>query len=227
MPYTNITNATVRPFRKYVEENWVQSDETTFLKKQVFARGAHLALVPASFITSAADAIIGLGAAIGTVCTVGKHQPTYKFAMTHLYNLDKLFVNPYVNFLRAVNPEALFSAGRKSTAAINANGDGFLTGLMIDKLKDAARTYYNSDNFLKRHVASRLTYALLAVACLVTRAVDAVIGILAATFSILTFGKFESLNNMSYRALQFPGILTDLFYCTIKFINPWTGTSKA
>jgi hypothetical protein len=226
MPYTNITNASVRPARKFVEDNWVRSKETTFLKKQVFARGVHLVLVPASLITSAVDAIIGVGAGIGAICTAGKHTQTYKFAMNHLCNLDRVFVNPYVNFLRAVNPEAQFSTD-KNNVAISSMGDGFLSDLISVKLKNYARHCYNSDNFLKRHVASRLTYAVLAVACLVTRAVDSVIGILAAIFSVFTFGKFESLNNLSYRALQFPGIITDLFYCTLKFINPWAVTAKA
>lgn len=110
---------------------------------------------------------------------------------------------------------------------ISGDGDGFLSDLVINPLKDIARSCYNSDNFLKRHVASRLTYALLAVSCLVTRAVDGIIGIPAAGLSILTGGKFESLNNLAYRTLQAPGIINDLFYCTIKFINPWTRTSKA
>jgi hypothetical protein len=97
--------------------------------------------------------------------------------------------------------------------------------LVINSLKALARSCYKSDNFLKRHVASRLTYALLAVSCLATRVADGAIGVAAAGLSVLTGGNFESLNNLAYRTLQAPGIINDLFYCTIKFINPWTGTS--
>lgn len=178
------------------------------------ARGAHLLLTPASFITSAVDTIIGLGAGLGAICTLGKNKQTFKVACNHLSSSDKLFVRPYVNFLKTINPEA----------KISGDGDGFLSDLVINPLKNIARRCYNSDNFLKRHIASRLTYALLAVSCLVTRAVDGIIGIPAAGLSILTGGKFESLNNLAYRTLQAPGIINDLFYCTIKFINPWTGT---
>ena len=239
MSYSNVTYATTKPAEHYVDRNWVQSDETTFLKKHVLARGAHLLLTPASFITSAVDTIIGLGAGIGAICTLGKHRQTFKVASNHLSSSNKLFVRPYVNFLQTINPEAKFSGdaanqpyivrylGLAKQATISGDGDGFLSDLVINPLKDTARTCYNSDNFLKRHVASRLTYAVLAVSSLVTRAVDGIIGIPAAGLSVLTGGKFESLNNLAYRTLQAPGIINDLFYCTIKFINPWTGTSNA
>lgn len=70
MSYSNVTYATTKPAEHYVDRNWVQSDETTFLKKHFLARGAHLLLTPASFITSAVDTIIGLGTGIGAICTV-------------------------------------------------------------------------------------------------------------------------------------------------------------
>lgn len=242
MSYTNVTYASTKPAEHYVDSNWVESDKTTFLKKHVLARGAHLLLAPASFITSAVDTIIGLGAGIGAICTLGKHQPTIKAAFNHLSSSNKLVVRPYVNILQTINPKAKFSGDLANQPyvvrylaqctdykppMISGDGDGFISDIVINSLKNVARACYNSDNFLKRHVASRLTYALLAVSCLVTRAIDGIIGIPAAGLSILTGGKFESLNNLAYRTLQAPGIINDLFYCTIKFINPWTGTSKA
>lgn len=244
MSYTNITNASTVAAAYYVKKNWVYSDETTFLKKHVLGRGAHFMLAPTSFITNALDTIVGLGAGIGAICTLGKHQPTLTAAFNHLSRSNKLAVHPYVHFLKTINPEAKFSGDLENLppteriiamtigssyrpARISGDGDGFISDTAITSLKNIARGCYNSDNFLKRHVASRLTYVLLAISCLVTRVVDGVIGVLTGAFSILTVGKFESLNNVAYRALQAPGIINDLFYCTIKFINPWTGTSKA
>ncbi len=110
---------------------------------------------------------------------------------------------------------------------IGIGGNGFITHFVTDALKNIARDCYRSENLLIQHVASRLTYAVLAISSLVTRAVDGVIGIPAAGLAILTFGKIESLNNLAYRSLQTPGIVEDLFYCTIKIINPWTGTAQA
>ena len=241
MPYTNITHASTRPAENYIDSNWVRSDETTFIKKHLLARGAHFFLTPASFITSAIDTAVGLGVGIGVICTLGMHLPTAKVAFNHFSSSNKLFVRPYVNLLQTINPKARFSGDLANQTyvvrflaqcnnyeppVVSGDGDGFISDTVITSLKSVARTCYNSDNFLKRNVASRLTYALLAISCLVARVVDGIIGIPAAGLSILTGGKFESLNNLAYRTSQAPGIITDLFYCTIKFINPWTGTSS-
>ena len=240
MTYYNITTSTVKLAESYVRSNWVKSDEKNFLKNHIFARCAYLILAPASIITSAVDTIIGLGAAVGTICTFGKHTPTYNIAYKHISFSRNLIVGPYVNILRTINPKAKFTRNLEDECyakrhfgtkpdytppLVSVDGDGFTSNLVKDPLKNKARSCYNSDNFLKRHISSRLTYALLAVSCIVTRAVDGIIGIPAAALSILTGGKFKTLNNLTFRALQAPAIIDDLFYCTIKFINPWTGTT--
>jgi len=223
MAYLNTSYAYLKSAEEYVEDNWVYSDSPSFSKKHLLARGAYFFLAPASLITSAIDTIVGLGAGIGTICTAGRYPQPYKFAMNHLSSSNKLFSHLYLNFLRAINPEAPFMEDGDNPPRISINGDGFLSDLVISPLRKTARSCYNSNNFLKRHVASRLTYAVLALSCLVTRAVDGVIGIVAASLSILRCGKIESLNHLAYRALQAPGIINDLFYCIIKCINPWTG----
>ena len=231
----NVTDVTVRSAEFYIRTNWIQSEDTNLLKKHVLARGAHLLLIPTSFITVAVDTIIGLGAGMKAIFTLGKDEQTFRVAYKQLTSSNKLFAKPYCHFLLTINPEAKFSGsaanqlfianqlGLATQATIHADGNGFLSNLMIDEIKKTTRACYNSDNLLKQHVASRLTFALLAVSCLVARAVDGIIGIPAAGLCILTGGKFESLNNLAYRTLQAPGIINDLFYCIIKFINPWTG----
>jgi hypothetical protein len=224
MTYFSLTYSLTEAADHYVNHNLVQSNETTFLKKQILARGARFVLTPASFISSALDTIIGLGAGIGAILTLGTHASTFKVAINHLSNSKMLVALPYVNILLTINPEAKVaenSTNKYKPPMIRADKDGLISDIVINSLRNVARTCYNSDNFLKRHVATRLTYVLLAVSCLVTRVVDGIIGIPAAGLSILTGGKYESLNNLAYRTLQTPGIIYDLFYCTIKLINPW------
>lgn len=216
MSYINITCASTKPVEYYVDSNWVQSDETTFLKKHVLARGAYLLLTPASFITSALDTIIGLGAGIGAICTLGKHKPTYVFAGRHVFMSNFSCALPYQNFLQTINPEAKFGDTR-----------GFIVSSIVKPLTNIAASCQKSNNFLKRHIASRLTYALSAIACLVTRAVDGVISIPITALSILTVGKFQSINNLAYKTLKASGIVNDLFQLTMLFINPWAATSEA
>jgi hypothetical protein len=221
MSYTNITHASIGAIEDCAR-NWAISDQTNFLQRHILARGTHFILSPASFITSSLDTIIGLVAGIGAICTLGKHRPTLNVTMDHLSGSTMLLARPYVHILLAINPQAKFPGNRD--IAISGDGDGFISDLVINFLSSVAIMCYESDSFLKRHVASRLTFALLAISCLVTRAVDGIIGIPAAGLSILTGGKFESLNNLAYRALQAPSIINDLFCWTIKFINPWAGT---
>lgn len=217
MSYINLTYATIDPVLNYIDSNWCNKKK--LLKTRIFTRGAHLLLIPPSFIISAIDIVIGLGAGIGAVCTLGKHRRTFIIARDHLSMSNNLFLAPYWLFLFTLNPKAA------KLAMITREDDSFLSDSVITPLKKIARTCYNSDNFLKRHVSSRLTYALLAISCLVTRVADGVIAIPTAGLSILTGGKFVPLNNLAFRTLQAPSLIDDLFYCTIKFINPWTGKS--
>lgn len=240
MTYININCSSIKPTRNYIEENWVHSNQTNFFKKQILARATFLVLAPSSLIIGAVDTIVGLGAAIGSLCTLGKHKPIFEAAISHLASSDKLVALPYLNILQTINPAATLMGDLSNEpeeirslaesrgfvpAMISADGNGFITDRAIHSLKTIAKSCYNSENFLKRHVSSRLTYVLLAISCVVTRAVDGIIGVAAAALSILSMGQFISLNNLAYRSLQTTGIISDLFYCTIKFVNPWTGLS--
>lgn len=248
MPYINISRATTGYAEAYVYKNWVDSTETTLVNKHILSRAAYLILTPASFVTSALDTLVGLGVTIGTILS-GRNKKVFDFTMLHLDSTNKLALRPYANFLKTINPEACFTKGledipynesyvdrRLISAAqslgfhyqepkISAKGDGFVSDLVIEPLKGVARRCYKSENFLKRHVASRLTYILLAISCVVTRAVDGVIALPAAVLSILTVGKIQSLNNLAYRTLQATGIISDLAYCIIKIVNPLSGTA--
>ncbi len=239
MPYVNLNKTLVEPAASYIDDNWVGSENTNFLKKQVLARGGNLVLTPWSATINVADTIIGISAGCASIATVGKHKSTYDFALLHLDSSRKVLVRPYTRLLKTINPQAPFTRAPRrnerwmtvlmdsntSDPLINGDGDGFITHYVWEALRNKAHDFYNSSNWGKRHIASRLTYALLAIASLVTRAVDGIIGVIAAGVSFLTLGKIESINNLAYRALQAPGIVKDLFYCTIKFINPWAGTN--
>lgn len=212
MTYPTATLTTIPPVERYIDANLIQS--TSFINRHILARGAYLVLAPASFIPTAIDAIIGLGAAIGAFCTLGMHKPTFRVAIIYLFNAGRCVACPYEFILRALNPKVI----------VEESTDGFIAKRIADPLLYFGKACSNSDNFLKRHVTSRLTYALLALSYLVARVVDGVIGILAAGFSIVTVGKFTSLNNLAFRALHAPCILKDLFFCIIKIMNPWAST---
>lgn len=223
-----------KPILHYVEKNWDNSYDC--VKREVFARGAHLALVPISTVTSALDTIVGSLAGLGAIGTAGLHKPTVELYRRNIDSSRKIAARPFVNFLKFINPAAKFSGDENFVLSdyfdgdedynkpkISGDGNGFITNGVSKYMSKAAIEFSFSQNVFKRHVLSRLTYALMGIASLVTRAVDGAIGLVAAAFSIITAGKFESLNNLAYRGLQAPGIIGDLFSCAIKFINPWAG----
>jgi hypothetical protein len=240
MSYINLTFFSVVPIEHSVIDNLVNTENLNCAKRHLLARGAYLALTPLSFVTNAIDAVVGIGAGVGAILTVGKSDKIYRVALEHLQGAQQILALSFTNLLHTINPQARFSRPendpgqwvhgvciRRPRATIGVEGNGFISNFFISRLRKTGSSCYRYDGFLMRHIASRLTYALLAIACLITRTVDGIIGVLAAVLSLVTVGKFESLNNLAYRALQAPGIIHDLFYCTIKFINPWAGTSAA
>jgi len=237
--FEGITSYTTNPMQRYVSTEWVASKNTTFIKKNILSRLAHLGLVPLSIITCALDTIIGLGTGLGSIAIGGTNRELFQFAHKHLEASGAMAPISYLNILRTLNPEANISYDEKSKTnlvledygiiklkhpIVSASGNGFITHYAHISLKNLARSCYRSDNVFHRHISSRLTFGLLAIASVITRAVDAAIGTIAGMFSLVTFGKILWVNNLAYRALQAPAIAQDLFYCTNKLINPWTGT---
>lgn len=206
-----------------VYNNLNESENPSFLKKQIGGRFCYLALTPFSAITSIADTVIGIGAGIGTIATLGTNPKIFNTSISYISSSRYIIAKPYINILRTINPNAKFFEfdPDKQKSSISPTDDGLLTGEVQRFLELKALDASTSNNFLKRHVISRLTYALLAISSIVTRYVDGIIGVSAAVLSIAFLGTVEPLNNLAYRGLQSTGIISDLFYCTAKFINPW------
>lgn len=213
MDYHTVSRAVLTPIFSHVRDNWVNSDQANFCEKQILARGACLGLAPLSFVTHAIDTVIGVGSGTVVLLTGGTHEDITIFASNHLRASKRLLASPYANLLLTLNPKASFGSG----------DEGFVANFVIHSLKEIAKDCRGSDNLLISHVASRLSYAVLAISSLVARAVDGVIGVIAALFSFLTVGKFEPLNDFAVKGLYAPGIINDLFCCAVRVINPWEG----
>ncbi len=226
---TKITRESVTPhFLNY-------SNEAHALNNDISTRAKFLLSAPASIIWSALKIILGLGGVVETIYAAGEQKEVVKNVYSLLSESKLILAQPYVYILKATNPKAKFrnnilrslvEEDMNKKVKIKRDGDGFISNGVILFFKKVAIRCYNSENLLKRHVASRLTYALLAISCLVTRIFDAIIALVAVPVSLWTNGHYQSLNNMAFRSLQAPGIITDLFFCTVKFINPWALTEE-
>ncbi len=220
----NLTTATHFILRNYIQVNLSNSD--SLFKSQVLTRVAYLSLAFLNIITGSVNATAGVLTGSLNILTAGKKHSLHKITLAQLCNTRLTLSLFYLNGLRVLNPHArLCNYIPKNSLELSFDGNGLFAGRVNTLIQDLSAQCNTSKNFLKKQVISRLTYVLLAVASLVTRAVDAVIGIIAAVFSILTLGKFNTINTIAFRGLQVPGIVDDLFYCAVKIINPWTGVN--
>lgn len=141
-----------------------------------------------------------------------------KFTFDHLENSSMLVRLPYDLLLRTINPNAEFP--RLATVNRGYQGQGFLTAFVKTPLREFAQNQHTSSNWFNRNVVSRLTYALLIPACIITRVADAIIAAVAIPLSLITGGAFGSLNNLAARTSEAPALIFDLVYCVLKIINP-------
>jgi hypothetical protein len=148
---------------------------------------------------------------VGSIITFGTHEPTNAFASNRIRLSKRLLAGSFVCILSAVNPGA----------SHDEENDGRVASIVIRSLHNTAKDFRESDNVFESHVLSRLSYALLAISSLVARAIDGVIGVIAAFFSLCIGGYSERLNNLAIECLTAPGVINDVFCCAIKFINPW------
>jgi hypothetical protein len=176
----------------------------------ILRRITNFIAIPKSFISCASHTIIGVGGGIGSVLSCGKYPRLNRFTFENLKYSKGLLAQPYKHLLRTINPNA------KGVKGISEE---------MPWIKEKGQDYRDSKNIFKRHVVSRLTFALYAISSLIYRVVVFPIGLIAATFSILIVGKWPELNTLAYTCLQTGGIIEDLFLSTIKFINPWASTN--
>lgn len=238
-PYENLSMACDRKFIT-VSNNSLNSND--FFSNTVLVRYVHLTAIPSTTFTNICDIIIGVGAAVASIATLGKNHKIYNIAINHLDSARKLVVRPYANLLRILNPNANFSGAYaydknkpltevpykvRGTRLFNKkenhpkdDTDGLLTDYVKDVLQKLAYKNTYSSSFLKKKIVTRLTYVVLAVALSISRVVDAIIGVNSMLISLVTFGRYDTVNAIAFAALQPTGIIKDLLFCILNIINP-------
>jgi len=180
-------------------------------------RAAFLSLVPLSTIASITDLVSGIFGVIASLSTLGRNKHLLRETNTHIKSFGNIISAPYLNLLKTINPNAPFTNPKHQPT-------GYLAPCFISPPSKKATEFRSSDNFFHRHISSRLSYALTSIVAIISRALDGVIGTIAAPISILTLGKFQCINNAAFHGLKAPALLTDLFYLSAIFINPFIFT---
>ena len=197
-----------RGFVKFAEEciddNWVKSRDDNFIKKQLFSRLGYATLVPGYMIACIADTIMGIGAKTVDFATLGRFEPCKIYAKIHLPSFERVLSDPYYAFIRTINPGAEFNFEKNDMFAT--------TGKVVELLVFQAKKFTESDSFILKNVASRLTFALAALAAMVTRVVDGIIMLPHVFLSVAICGAFVLSNSAAYEVLmQLPKAVTDFF----------------
>lgn len=183
------------------------------LTSKTASRAASCAMIPLSALGITFDTIVGMVGAVGAILTAGTNKNIWSIASSLEYSHCILNI-PYLNLLRTINPQA----------KVECLPDGITYSIIVKPLKDYLRTLRSPDNnFLNRKITSRIGYSLLSIVTIVIRAVDGLIGLVAAILSLVTLGTNTDINTFAFAGLSSTGIIYDLFYCAVKFINPHAG----
>lgn len=192
----------------------------SFLNDQIVSRLREAILIPFVMLSAPIDMIVGLGYYAGSILTFGTEPKLFSYANKFTLASGKLFSTSYLHLLKVFIPKA---GTDKKIKEFN----GLFTHNVYQKIEEKAQHYSSSKNIFVRHGASRFTYPLLAIACVITRIADLVVGIFAAALSFIPyFGAKTWLNDSAFRGLEVLNIVNDLFYCTVKCFYPWAGITN-
>ena len=196
----------------YLKANQAVEDNNSLFKKQVVARVSYLALVPGTLVANVADTVLGLLERTVFNCTLGKYGNDFAI---NLASFEKIVSQPYANLIKVINPKAKFDNYFYRNRP--QNGKCFV---QVKKYFDKkVGICAGSKSFLKKQVATRLTLVLKAVASILARLADAVLGVGYAALSIITVGKYEKFNNNALVHLKIPNVVKDIVDCGSKIFG--------
>ncbi|MBI3236134.1 MAG: hypothetical protein HYZ48_00240, partial [Chlamydiales bacterium] len=177
------------PARRYVEFNFERSD--SFIRSEVLARGAYLALAPVDAAIGLADLALGTIAGVGAVLSLGMSQSASRFAVKNLFFGGVFCLSePYYIVLQAISPGNQCEA-RRSVMRHES------TGLALPVFTRCQREFYHlrdSDESatlsaaLKREVGSRLVCLAGIVTTVVARILETGAGLIFLPLSLLCLG---------------------------------------
>lgn len=172
-----------------------------------------------TILTTSLEAIKCVHGIALSILSIAKLESDRNISRKALINTRKLATVPSYLFgylLKTINPNAavVFDTGARN---------GFCSSRTSEKLFYEATNNYKQNDFLKKYVISRALFALGGLVSIVTRTADFAIGLVAATFSLLTLGRVQRLNDFAYGNLIFPTVIFDVALGIRGLINPLVG----
>ena len=193
---------------------WLNNPSTSAFEKQVVGRIAHLGLTLISIPVGIIEIAIGIISSVGVLLTLTLHSPTNNFARNSLLTGPAvLIVSPYRELLKTLNPTASFKA--------TYNG-GVFSYVFCKTLNSIYLVNLNSNNVLRNQLCTRVIALSGIPINIIGSTIDLHIGLIAATFSIITLGTFKKANMVALASLTGSiHVIKGIFCSIVCTFNPW------
>ena len=202
----------------YKPTNMLEAKAKTDCQQRIFNVGAFLAS-PLAILGVALDTIAGT--IIGIAATIFCKYSLRKKA-ENLLDHSHSSCMPFYAVLNILHTQPEIKIKNSKSKFMDAQElNGPLTEAISGKIKTYAKENADrTDSNFRRHVVSRLSFLLFAVASVVTRVFDTVIGAVAFVLAVVRCAKEPYFNHYALRGLKVTGVISDVVYAVLKFINP-------
>lgn len=160
---------------------------------------------------SALKTVGGVAGTALSLLTFGKVESINNLA-NYTDHARKILPQAYLGLASVVNPSHQQQQPRI----------GVITAYIATPIFTAAgRVSCDENSFLMKHIVSRGAYALGALVSVVTRTADLVLGLIAATLSIIPcMGRVKGINNIAVNQLSSLAVIHDVCCGLRGFVNP-------
>lgn len=150
--------------------------------------------------------------------TAGKVTFINKIAREHSNSSNDIFFDSYIGLISIINPK--ITRGDYST---KTKSSGLITSRVVEKLFEKAKNLNleKKSSFCKKHIFSRVLFALGGILSIITKIADAVLGLIAALLVAVTFAQVEKINLFAINNLiKFPGVVHYVLTGTRGVVHP-------
>jgi hypothetical protein len=188
---------------------------------QVNVRYQNLASGIEKTTISLTELFVGSTYALASIASWGTQKNFVYEARYQLLKGGAVLAVAYETFLTFLNPKATpFKIGEctASRTSIKFTPDSIENTIrkINNKLTD------QNTSWIQKQCFSRVGYLTLACQRIIKAVKNALIGLVAIPLSLVTVGYYPSVTSKAYKALATPCALSDLFVCTIGFLNPYS-----
>ena len=134
------------------------------------------------------------------------------------YSSNFIFTEAYIGLISILNPKI---NQQNYQNFIKKGPEGLLTSLIVKSFFNSAQKLSSKKFCCTKHIVSRIYFALGGLLSIITRIVDAAIGLIAALLVAVTLARVEVINILAIKCLvTFPGVFHDVLTGIRGFINP-------